>query len=185
MGYVAEWYGQFRTKNRPEESVMKMITNVFGDLSYVPLKGKDKGMYEFAVSNTGNYRETDLFMLLETLEPITVNGIVYFRGEDGTIWKVEYTDGRWKEFAGAVCYSKEDAAKHFPPVPTDEKAEFIGEIIDIFEDFLEEKGITIPNPEKDEDDEENAAIIYGSDYGIIQDALELMMRNWKITEEEK
>ena len=29
--------------------------------------------------------------------------------------------------------------------------ELIGNIIDIFEDFLDDKGIIIPNPEKDED----------------------------------
>ena len=33
------------------------------------------------------------------------------------------------------------------------KPELIGNIIDIFEDFLDDKGIIIPNPEKDEDPE--------------------------------
>ena len=40
-------------------------------------------------------------------------------------------------------------------------------IIDIFEDFLEEKGINIDNPER-EGDEDNAAIIYGTDYGYLE-----------------
>lgn len=34
-----------------------------------------------------------------------------------------------------------------------DKPELIGNIIDIFEDFLDDKGIIIPNPEKDEDPE--------------------------------
>lgn len=43
------------------------------------------------------------------------------------------------------------------------KPELIGNIIDIFEDFLDDKGIIIPNPEKDEDPEldmESPANIY-------------------------
>ena len=56
--------------------------------------------------------------------------------------------------------------------------EFIGQIIDIFEDFLEEKGIDIPNTEKEDSD--CPAIIYGTDYGELQSSLEDMMQNWDI-----
>ena len=59
----------------------------------------------------------------------------------------------------------------------DNKSEFIGQIIDIFEDFLEEKGIRLDNDEREADDE-FAAIIYGSDYGDIQDQLEAMLNEW-------
>ena len=47
------------------------------------------------------------------------------------------------------------------------KPELIGNIIDIFEDFLDDKGIIIPNQERDEDpelDAESSANIYGEDY---------------------
>lgn len=40
------------------------------------------------------------------------------------------------------------------------KEEFIGQIIDLFEDFLDEKNVKISNPEAVEDGEENVAIIY-------------------------
>lgn len=63
-------------------------------------------------------------------------------------------------------------------INTNDKAEFIGNIIDIFEDFLEEKGIDIPNNEKE--DSENPAIIYGTDYGILQTDLEDMMERWGV-----
>lgn len=65
-------------------------------------------------------------------------------------------------------------------------SEFIGQIIDIFEDFLDEKNIVIPNPEKDdnrdsyEDPDSEIANLYGSDYGEIQTALEDMMDRWDI-----
>lgn len=59
-----------------------------------------------------------------------------------------------------------------------ERLEFIGQIIDIFEDFLEEKGIEIQNDEKE--DSENPAIIYGTDYGDLSDNIENMMMSWGV-----
>lgn len=63
-------------------------------------------------------------------------------------------------------------------VKEDEKVEFIGQIIDIFEDFLEDNGIEIPNSERE--DENNSAIIYGSDYGCLQEDLEKCMKAWGV-----
>ena len=50
------------------------------------------------------------------------------------------------------------------------------DIIEVFEDFLEEKGVTIDNPEIEEaiadgEDPESVAIIYGSDYGDLYDRI--------------
>lgn len=46
-----------------------------------------------------------------------------------------------------------------PAIKAEDLPEFAGQIIDIFEDFLEEKGVLIDNPERDED-ADNAAILY-------------------------
>jgi len=54
--------------------------------------------------------------------------------------------------------------------------EFVGQIIDIFEDFLEAKGIELPSSEKDQDPD--AAIIYGSDYGDLYQDIEELLVNW-------
>lgn len=62
-------------------------------------------------------------------------------------------------------------------IDTNNTTEFIGQIIDVFEDFLEEKGIDIDNDEKDVD---NAAIIYGSDYDYISEGIEDILQNWGI-----
>lgn len=59
--------------------------------------------------------------------------------------------------------------------------ELIGQIIDIFEDFLEDHNIDIPNEERDEDTD-NAAIIYGSNYGQLQEELLELMKAWEIIE---
>ena len=48
------------------------------------------------------------------------------------------------------------------------------DIIEAFEDFLEKRGITIENPEKEEDPE-GASNIYGSDFGELQDAIEYIL----------
>ena len=52
----------------------------------------------------------------------------------------------------------------------DKFAEMKGQIIDIFEDYLEEKGIRLMNDEHEGD--ENEAIIYGSHYSEIADVIE-------------
>ena len=55
-------------------------------------------------------------------------------------------------------------------VKIEDRAEFVGQIIDIFEDFLEERGVMITNSEREESAEDNSAIIYGSDYGELSDS---------------
>lgn len=67
-------------------------------------------------------------------------------------------------------------------VEQEQCCEFIGQIIDIFEDFLESKGIDIPNLDKEQSGDA-AAIIYGMDYGKLQSELESMMYNWGILRE--
>lgn len=70
------------------------------------------------------------------------------------------------------------------PVNYDDRDEFFGQIIDIFEDFLAEKEIEIENEEREdygvEDDE--LAIIFGSDYDYIRYRLAEMMARWGIAE---
>lgn len=80
-------------------------------------------------------------------------------------------------------YYKTYLAESQSVINTDDRPELIGQIIDIFEDFLEEKGIDIENPEK-EDDPDSAAIIYGSDYGTLQSQLEEAFINWGILRKE-
>lgn len=55
----------------------------------------------------------------------------------------------------------------------DNKAEFYGQLIDVFEDFLEEHAITreLMYGEDCEDVEEDAAIIYGDDYDELRNGL--------------
>lgn len=65
-------------------------------------------------------------------------------------------------------------------IKREDVGEMVGQIIDIFEDFLEEKGIDIENPEKIQ--AEDACILYGTDYGKLQSAIEETLINWKLAE---
>lgn len=100
--------------------------------------------------------------------------------------------GEWSDPAD-VCIECEDCSEVLvssedwdaPTIDSNNAPEFIGQIIDIFDDFLEEKGICIENPEKDEaedsgQDPEGLAIIYGTDYGNLQTQLEDVMAAWGI-----
>ena len=67
------------------------------------------------------------------------------------------------------------------PIPSNLEMEFLGQIIDSFEDFLEEKKVSIKNHEKTEDDHsDNPAIIFGSDYDNIEDSIRRLLQNWNI-----
>lgn len=71
-------------------------------------------------------------------------------------------------------------------IEKEDKLEFIGQIIDIFEDFLEEKGISIPNEDRDNDpdlEDESAAIIYGNDYYLLEEKISETLANWNIVHE--
>ena len=66
-----------------------------------------------------------------------------------------------------------------------DKAEIIGGIIDIFEDFLDKKGVTLESLEESDEMELDGgtnANIYGTDYDSISDSLESLLRSWKVIE---
>lgn len=69
-------------------------------------------------------------------------------------------------------------------VAREDVPELIGQFIDTFEDFLDEKGIKIPNDEKSEVDENDSANIYGTDYGILSEEIEEILTRWELIEEE-
>ena len=80
---------------------------------------------------------------------------------------------QWREGRKPDCPASNGIVK------SEEISELTGQLIDIFEDFLEEKGISIPNPEREADD---SAILYGTDYGDIQTKIENILSHWEIIE---
>lgn len=68
-------------------------------------------------------------------------------------------------------------------IKNEDRNELLGNIIDIFEDFLEEHNVDIDNPEKN-NDQDNPAIIYGTDYSQLEQELSKLLENWDILEKE-
>lgn len=66
-------------------------------------------------------------------------------------------------------------------LPENDIPEFVGQIIDLFEDFLDEKGVILPNQERDEDHSltpEESANIYGEDYFFLENKIKDTIINW-------
>ena len=64
------------------------------------------------------------------------------------------------------------------PIRASDLPEFIGQMIDVFEDFLEERDIELSNEDRAQDPD--AAIIYGDDYDTLQSGIESILKNWKL-----
>lgn len=59
------------------------------------------------------------------------------------------------------------------------EGELVGQIIDIFEDFLTEKKVNLYNVNKQGEPDE--AIIYGNDYDFLAKKIRVLMDNWNVT----
>ena len=68
-----------------------------------------------------------------------------------------------------ACNTEKEKEK----IKTEDIPELIGEIIDVFEDFLDEEYSEIPMSESE-------VYIYGSDYDILSSRLNMLLKNWDI-----
>ena len=70
------------------------------------------------------------------------------------------------------------------PLKKADISELVGQMIDIFEDFLEDKG-TEPFPNKESTYDENLdgkidAVLYGSDYDALASSIKATLKSWGI-----
>ena len=97
--------------------------------------------------------------------------------DDYGVW---FTDDPSDESSGcstrgpleSILYEVRDEIKP-KRLSNSERLETLGCIIELFEDFLDEKGIVIPNNEKEQS--EGPCNIYGTDYGNLSDDLEHLL----------
>lgn len=73
-----------------------------------------------------------------------------------------------------------DGQNKNPPHPSEERLEIIAPFIEIFEDFLDDKGIVIENDEKEQS--ESPSNIYGTDWGNLCDRIEAYLINLGVLE---
>lgn len=75
-------------------------------------------------------------------------------------------------------------------IKLEDQCEFIGQIMDCIEDFLQEKGISFPETRQmmidagcsEEEIDENDAILYGDNYSNLSESIESVLMNWDILE---
>lgn len=71
-------------------------------------------------------------------------------------------------------------------IKKEDKPEFIGQIMDLFEDFLDENGIKIPQKEGEEGyDPDTPVNLYGKAYDDLAEQLEVFFRSWGVIKDER
>ena len=71
-------------------------------------------------------------------------------------------------------------------IKKEDKSEFIGQILDLFEDFLDEYGIKVPQKEGAEScDPDTPANLCGKAYDNLAEQLETFFRSWGVIKDER
>lgn len=166
MSYYANSTGAlFRLKKGP--SVNDMVSRFVDafNLDEVSITEKPNYLELSFVYPYGEFDEVEFMEGLNKLNECMISGCVSFAGEDrktmfDSLFRYVFDSEKQGWFS-------ENAVETWPSdaklqISHSDRQELIGVFVDIVEDFLDEKKIDIPNPEKDQD--ECAAIIYGSDY---------------------
>lgn len=185
MGYYADVSGHidFARSLRPDEA--KTLEELL-----------ESGWYDFedGLNRSTSCRDVDFWagdkyyydtegMLNRIAEKLPVkSGVVDCHGEDGEHWRFKYSGGhnggKFLYICGRVVYDDE------LPVAENDRMELIGQFIDVFEDFLDEKGVVIPNEDKEQSGD-GAANIYGDDYDRLQGGIEDTLIAWHILQPQR
>ena len=148
---------------------------------FMPAPGDMQGSYNVGLENTktGECTETQGDLLPGQTFMDLWNWLVEDTKENDTVYDGNLDDIviMYIHYAGTDNIDPEELASEDNSV-----AEFKGQIVDVIEDYLAENDITFENPEKEEYDKEagykpgeNGAIIFGSDYDIIVDEVEMLL----------
>lgn len=170
MGYYANADGViYPVNDEAAEQILRFLNaqdyfETYRD-EYIDQNGERK----IQIWQREKYWEDEYFSLFEHTRGLVKSGIIDLVGEDGEMWCFEKRpwDEDWVERDGRVVYDYGS------------NTELIAQLIEVFEDFLDDRGIVLDNDEKAESGE-SAANVYGTDYGEIQTGLETVLRNWGI-----
>lgn len=108
------------------------------------------------------------------------NSVVIHRygQDDYSAWVTDDTTKDWHgcSVRGTLVDIMEEVADELPDhkvMSNSRRLETIAQFVDIFDDFLDYKGVDIPNDERDQDP--CASNIYGTDYGWVADRIETLL----------
>ena len=181
MGYEAYGSGYINYINPLSEEKKNIIEDIAQDF-WFDVNAYDKAQGMVDVWYDGNYHDDSVQDFLRRMSEVgaVMEGALAFVGEDDEHWRFVYDTASksWKEESGHVFYGDQF------PVSANDREEFLGQIIDTFEDFLDDKKVTIRNDEK-EDSEHDDVNIYGTDYGNLESKLEAIMIRWRVLAPER
>ena len=146
MGYYARWSGWIKFKENHNNDIRKELNETFRENYY-----DQRGYAEY--SNSGNYDGQHIETILNKAMPFIDQAEMKYTGEDGAIWRFVIEDGVLDEQDGRVCYLPD-------------RNEYIGQIIDIFQNELEKENKNL--------------LINGSVYDTIADKLDCLMTGYGV-----
>jgi len=176
MGYYANGGGTLKLKKdmTVPASILADLGREFSEVADAP----DGGLW--LTFEYDKYHDDDVTDALQSLAPFVESGNVDFAGDDDCHWRFRFFDGKMRMQYGRLVY--EDAS---PGWRRSDRQEMIGQIIDIFEDWLaDEKGVTPEMIPCDDREDDNDALIYGCDYGTLEGRIEQVLINNGLIEEE-
>ena len=154
MGYYANYSGNITFNERPSGELLHMVNTCFQEFHY------DENRRECEFSGYEKYYEERIKNPLTLIKDITKLGEINFNGDDGKSWRFFFKDGEWIEEDGIIYYESE-----IPLNNKDEKEEFLGRLIDIAQDCLD-------NPEDE--------TIQGEWYDKVKDEFAAVLKAYKV-----
>lgn len=175
MGYYASGSGMVVLKNdlKIPAEIIAELGREFSEVADAP----DGDLYltlEFT-----KYHDDDVGVALQKLAPFVSSGDVEFIGDDNNRWRFHFWNGKVRYQEGRTVY--EDASADYR---RSDRQELIGQIIDVFEDWLHDKGLTADDIPNDDREDDSDALIYGCDYGTLEGRIEEVLINNELIEEE-
>ena len=180
MGYYAHGSGEIMLKKKVPDEILESLEG-FNEADQYTRKHHDGTEKYFLslVHYDDKYHEDCVYDDLRKIEPYTEEGCINFIGEDDIVWRFMFHPDihEFVEESGKISYDYGENDSIRDRV-TGNKLEFLNSIIEVFETFLDEKGIIIDNPDKAQDP--NASNIYGCDYGDLESELEHALKGWGV-----
>lgn len=149
MGYYASYSGSLKLKENIDQDDKNELYDAFEDLEY------DEKTKLLCISGHSKYYEDEIETALNYIKNNVEEGSIEFTGEDDCHWRFIFKNGSFTEESGYLMYDSD-----FP-----EKNDFLGKIIDVIQD-------TLDNPKGE--------IIEGEWYDEIKGELEELMKNWHV-----
>ena len=154
MGYYASYEGHMRFNKTPDDNVLNILTDCFGNHDY------DADGLGISVYGDDKYYEDYILEKLHQLEPMLASGEIAYHGEDDTYWRFILKNGAWKEESGTIYYASETPSR----IAIKDIPEFLGQIIDIFDDALNKK----------------KPVFQTEKYSEVEKGLNYLMKRWNV-----